>query len=110
MHKTWTDGVLQFSYTQSHELEHIAAMLAKSTVCEHVFFGPNSHEETRAYFLPLVEPMQVSLRRDDLPDRHVFTIREAVGLTFVGECALLPVSFGDGNYTIGYQLDDPHCQ
>ena len=39
---------------------------------------------------------------------HVFTIREAHNTEFIGECALLPVMFGDGNYTIGYQLDEPY--
>ena len=52
--------------------------------------------------------MQASLRRDEMPDNHIFTIRETAGSGLVGECALLPVMFGGGNYTIGYQLDDPH--
>ena len=105
---TWTDGVLQFSYTQPEDLAPIAAMLAKASVCEHVFFGPNAPDETRAYFIPLIEPMQASLKRDEMPEGHVFTIREAKGSEFVGECALLPVMFGEGNYTIGYQLDEPY--
>ncbi len=108
MPKAWTDDVLQFSYTKPEELEPIAAMLAKASVCEHVFFGPNSPEETRAYFTPLIEPMQASLKRHEMPDGHVFTIREAHSAEFIGECALLPVMFGDGNYTIGYQLDEPY--
>ena len=108
MQTTWTDGVLQYSYIKPTELDEITAMLAKPSVCEHVYFGPNSPEETRAYFMPLIEPIQASLKRDELPDSHVFTIRDARDSTFVGECALMPVMFGDGNYTIGYQFDEPY--
>ena len=108
MQTAWTDGVLQYSYIKPTELEEITAMLAKPSVCEHVYFGPNSPEETRAYFMPLIEPIQASLERDELPDNHVFTIRDARDSTFVGECALMPVMFGDGNYTIGYQFDEPY--
>ena len=108
MHKAWTDGVLRFSYTVPEELDHISTMLAKESVCEHVYFGPNSPEETESYFMPLIRPMQAALRGDRLPENHIFSIREEVGSAFVGECALLPVMFGEGNYTIGYQLDDLH--
>ena len=108
MHRTWTDGVLRFSYAEPDELGDVARMLAKERVCEHVYFGPNSPEETRQYFMPLLEPMQASLRSGETPENHVFTIRKVDNSTFVGNCALLPVIFGAGNYTIGYQLDDVH--
>ena len=106
MDTAWTDGVLRYSYTHPDDLDAIAAMLAKASVCEHMSFGPNTPDETRAYFQPLVDPMQASLQRDETPDSHVFTIREGNDSHVVGDCALLPVMFGDGNYTIGYQLDD----
>ena len=51
MHKAWTDGVLRFSYTVPEELDHISTMLAKESVCEHLYFGPNSPEETENYFM-----------------------------------------------------------
>ncbi len=107
MNTVWTDGVLRFSYMDSTEVELVATMLAKPSVCAHVFFGPNTIEETRAFFLPLVEPMQESLQRDERPQCHVFTVREAATGDFVGECAVIPVMFGSGNFTIGYQLDEP---
>ena len=107
MNTTWTDGTLCFSYMEPKEVELVAAMLAKTSVCAHVFFGPNTPEETHAYFLPLVEPMQESLQRGERPECHVFTVREVTTGHFVGECAVVPVMFGSGNFTIGYQLDEP---
>ena len=101
----WTDGELAWSYTTLDEIDEIAAMLAKESVCEHVYFGPNSPELTREYFTPLVEPMQEALSKDDRPGNHIFTIRAAD--RFVGQCALVAVEYGDGNFIIGYQLDEP---
>ena len=34
-------------------------------------------------------------------------MRQSTTADFVGECALDPVMFGTGNFTIGYQLDEP---
>jgi len=36
----------------------------------------------------------------------VFTIREKDSGNFIGQCALLPIEFTNGNYLIGYQIDD----
>jgi ribosomal-protein-alanine N-acetyltransferase len=107
MHKAWTDDVLHLAYMTHDELPLVEAMLAKPEVCAHVFFGPNTPEQTRAYFEPLLDPMVAALEGDALPDAHIFTIREARTNTFVGECALIPVPFGGAHYTIGYQLDLP---
>lgn len=103
---TWTDNDLVFSYTTLDDIDDFARMLVKDSVCEHLFFGPQSSEETHAYFEPLVEPMQEALACGDTPDNHLFTIRHTDG-AFVGQCALVAVPFGHGNYTIGYQLDEP---
>ncbi len=107
MKTTWTDGVLRYSYTELDDLELFAAMLAKETVCEHVFFGPNSREMTMGFFEPLVQPMCASLARGEAPQGHVFTLRRADDDEFVGQCAVLPVAFGRDHYQIGYQIDDP---
>jgi ribosomal-protein-alanine N-acetyltransferase len=106
MNTNWNDGRLSFAYTQLAELEEIARMLAKESVCEQVFFGPNSSEETYNYFFPLLEPMQRALNREESPDAHLFTIRRQSDGTFVGQCALLPVAFSPAHYLAGYQLDD----
>ncbi|MCB9748844.1 MAG: GNAT family N-acetyltransferase [Myxococcales bacterium] len=103
----WSDGTLHFAYTRIEELDAIASMLAKARVCEHVYFGPNTRAETRAFFLPLLEPMRASLACGSLPEVHVFTIRHGPGEDFVGECAVVPVAYAPGNFTIGYQLDEP---
>jgi len=103
---SWTDDDLIFSYTTLGDIEHFADMLAKDEVCEHLFFGPQPAADTHAYFAPLVEPMQESLARGETPENHLFTIRHTDG-DFVGQCALVAVPFGHGNYTIGYQLDEP---
>ncbi|MCG8418002.1 MAG: GNAT family N-acetyltransferase [Proteobacteria bacterium] len=111
MNSAWTDGELWFSYTQLEEIDEIGQMLAKESVCEHMFFGPNTLEETRDYFLPLVQPMQDAVDQGELPGAHVFTIRRPAARpddrAFVGQCAALPVAYGRGNYVIGYQLDEP---
>ena len=103
----WTDGVLQWSYSTLADLGPIAAMLRKPAVCEHVYFGPNTREETEAYFGPLIEGMQEELRHGDTPRNHLFTIRDGEG-TFLGDCAAVTVPYAEGNYIVGYQLDEPH--
>jgi ribosomal-protein-alanine N-acetyltransferase len=102
----WTDDDLEWTYTTLNDLALIGGMLTKETVSEHLFFGPNTLEETRVYFTPLVEPMQEALGEGRQPENHLFTIRRTDG-GFVGQCALVGVGFGSNNYTIGYQLDDP---
>lgn len=108
MDTAWTDGVLRFGYTTRDELAEISAMLTKPSVCAHVSFGPSSDAETRGYFLPLLEPMWASLERAECPRQHVFTIRMREDPAFVGDCGLLPVAFGAGNYTVGFLLDEPY--
>jgi ribosomal-protein-alanine N-acetyltransferase len=103
---TWTDDDLTWTYTTLDDLEPIGGMLAKESVSEHLFFGPNTLEETQEYFSPLVEPMQDAIAKGEQPDNHLFTICRTDG-RFVGQCALVAVGFGSNNYTIGYQLDDP---
>ena len=109
MPKAWTDDVLQFSYTKPEELEPIAAMLPKASVCEHVFFGPNSPEETPGllYASHRTDAGVFETRRNARRSRFP-RFAKLTALSFIGECALLPVMCGDGNYTIGYQLDEPY--
>jgi ribosomal-protein-alanine N-acetyltransferase len=103
----WIENDLTWSYATLEDLDEIAAMLAKPSVCEHVYFGPNTSEETRDYFEPLVKPMQEALATGETPDAHIFTIRSSDDGSFVGQCALVSVAFGTGNFTIGYQFDEP---
>ena len=48
MQTDWKDDVLSFRYATVEDIDDYATMLAKHTVCEHVFFGPNSRDETIA--------------------------------------------------------------
>ncbi|MGL6197150.1 MAG: GNAT family N-acetyltransferase [Thermoguttaceae bacterium] len=96
---------LFFSYITIDDIPDIAQMLAKEPVCRYLFFGPNSEDETRAYFAPLVESIHSSIEKNELPNEHIFTIRKKDGF-FVGQCALLPVPFTVGNYTITFSIDD----
>ena len=104
--QSWIGGDLRFSYCTEHDLPDISRMLSKESVRRWLFFGPNTEEDTRSYFLPLIEEMQEALAEGKTPDNHVFTIRLKHSGEFVGQCALLPVDFSPGSYLIGYQLDD----
>ena len=106
MQLSWIGADLRFSYCTEHDLPEISRMLAKESVCRWLFFGPNTKEETRSYFLPLIEEIREALAEGRTPEDHVFTIRLKHSGEFVGQCALLPVDFSPGSYLIGYQLDD----
>jgi ribosomal-protein-alanine N-acetyltransferase len=108
MQHTWIGGDLRFSYCTEHDLPDISRMLSKESVCKWMFFGPNTDEVTRSYFLPLIGEMQVALEEGKTPEHHVFTLRTEHSGDFVGQCALLPVDFSPGSFLIGYQIDDPH--
>lgn len=106
MKTKWIKDNISFSYCAEADLKDIAAMLSKESVCKYMFFGPNKVEDTMAYFSPLVKSIEDSLKDDRIPDCHVFTIRYNGTGEFIGQCALLPIEFTNGNYLIGYQIDD----
>lgn len=97
---------LTFAYIVETDLPDIVQMLAKESVCEYVFFGPNKEEETRSYFEPLVESIQNALAEKKRPAEHVFTIRQDG--EFLGQCALLPIAFSPDNLLLGLTIDDTH--
>lgn len=102
----WNNNNIVFSYCAEADLNDIASMLSKQSVCEYLFFGPNKEEDTLAYFSPLINSINESLKEDKIPNINVFTIREKDSGNFIGQCALLPIEFTNGNYLIGYQIDD----
>ncbi|KXS43161.1 MAG: GCN5-like N-acetyltransferase [Methanolobus sp. T82-4] len=106
MKQEWNNSNVVFSYRAEADLNDIASMLAKQNVCEYLFFGPNKEEDTLAYFSPLINSINESLKKGNVPDIIVFTIREKDSGVFIGQCALLPIEFTNGNYLIGYQIDD----
>ncbi|WP_440955664.1 GNAT family N-acetyltransferase [Methanosarcina sp. Mfa9] len=106
MKRKWIKDDTSFSYCVEADLKDIASMLSKESVCKYMFFGPNKEEDTMAYFSPLVKSIEESLKDDKMPDCHVFTIRDNSAGEFIGQCALLPIEFTNGNYLIGYQIDD----
>jgi len=106
MQQSWTGGDLRFSYSTEHDLPAISRMLSKESVCRWLFFGPNTDEATRSYFLPLIEEIEAALAEGRRPECHVFTVRLKYSGEFVGQCALLPVEFSPGSFLVGYQLDD----
>ena len=106
MKQKWNKNNTIFSYCAEADLKDIASMLSKQSVCKYLFFGPNTEEATMAYFLPLINSIDDSLKEDKIPDFHVFTIREKDTGTFIGQCALIQIEFTNGNYLIGYQIDD----
>ena len=106
MKQKWINENIVFSYCAEADLKAISSMLAKKSVCKYMFFGPNTEEETLTYFSPMVDSINESLKEDKIPDLSVFTIREKDTGEFIGQCALLPIDFTNGNYLIGYQIDD----
>ncbi len=105
MQTTFQRNDLAFSYIVKADLPDIVRMLAKESVCRLLSFGPNTEQDTRNYFEPLVESIGKSLEMNELPKEHVFTIRKENG-EFLGQCGLLPIAFSPGNFLIGYTLDD----
>ncbi len=107
MQTTFQRDDLTFTYITEADLPDIVRMLAKESVCRLLSFGPNTEQDTRNYFEPLVESIGKSLAKNDLPSDHVFSIRKNDG-TFVGQCGLLPIAFSPGNFLLGVQIDDTH--
>ncbi len=97
---------IQFSYITQNDLLDLSNMLAKETVCEHVFFGPNTEEDTKAYFQPIIDLTAESLSHRQLPEQHVFIIRNKNMI--IGNCAIISIPFSQGNYHIGYNIDEPY--
>ena len=106
MKQKWSREDIVFNYCAEADLKDISSMLSKESVCKYLFFGPNTEEDTMAYFLPLVNSIDESLKENKIPDLSVFTIRGRDSGEFIGQCALLPIEFTNGNYLIGYQIDD----
>ena len=107
MQTTWTSPTLTFSFVTREDLAPISEMLTKESVCEWLFFGPNTPEVTHAYFLPFVEENACANAEERLPANFVFTIREKATGAFIGQCALLAEDLAPGTYLMGYQIDDP---
>jgi len=82
---------LSFKYIKSEHLQYIIKMLAKESVCEHVFFGPNTKDETANYFQPFIDSINKSIKESTIPNDHVFIIKH--NDEFIGECAVVPIAF-----------------
>lgn len=106
MRNEWQGERCSLSYIRHSDLCAICKMLEKETVCRWLFFGPNTPEATASYFLPLIESVSSALGEGKIPGSPVFTIRSKDSGEFAGQCALLPVDFSPGAYTVGYQIDD----
>jgi ribosomal-protein-alanine N-acetyltransferase len=50
----WHGDLINTRYIRSGDLDDICRMLEKESVCRYLFFGPNTHEATRAYFNPVI--------------------------------------------------------
>lgn len=106
MKQEWSNSNIVFSYCTEADLNDISSMLAKQNVCKYLFFGPNKEEDTLAYFSPLINSINESLKEGNIPEMHIFTIRVKDSGLFIGQCALLPIEYTNGNYLVGYQIDD----
>jgi RimJ/RimL family protein N-acetyltransferase len=104
----WRSPHLDLRYLTRADLPTVAAMLESPEVCEHLFFGPNTEAQTRAYFEPLLDAMAPALARGERPPLHCFALLEPRTGALMGECALVPVDYADRVYMLGYQLDAPY--
>ena len=95
---------IEFSLIKEEDLTDLIHMLQKPSVCEHVFFGPNTAEETRAYFQPFIEETAQAIKDNKAPESHVFVLRK--NGEFIGNCALIPTPYSAGDFSIGYNIDD----
>ncbi|WP_440953673.1 GNAT family N-acetyltransferase [Methanococcoides sp. FTZ1] len=102
----WSKDNIVFRYLNEEDMSEIALMLSKESVCKYMFFGPNTKEDTITYFSPLAISTEGALKENKIPHINVFTIREKDNDNFIGQCALFPIEFTNGNYLIGYQIDD----
>lgn len=101
----FTFSGIEFSYITAEDLPDLIRMLAKETVCEYVFFGPNSKEDTEAYFQPVIDEVTEALANGELPKQHVFILKKDG--VMIGNCGIMPVPFSEGNFVIGYTIDEP---
>lgn len=107
MKVSWSCEDVVFSLCCRDDVDWIAQMLSKESVCKYLFFGPNSVEVTRSYFLPLIEQIEKAIVNNQVPVSPVFTIRSKSSGSFIGQCALLSEEFTNGSVLIGIQLDEP---
>ena len=105
--RSWASKRVGVRYLRAADLVDVARMLARESVCEHLFFGPNTPQETQTYFAPLLKDMEGYLSRSRLPRAPLFALLHPQGGQFIGQAALLPVAFAEGNWALGYQLDEP---
>ena len=107
MKVSWSCDDVMFSLCCREDIDEISLMLSKESVCKYLFFGPNTVEVTRSYFLPLIEQIEQSVKNNKIPSSPVFTIRSKSSGAFIGQCALLQEEFTNGSLLIGVQLDEP---
>lgn len=106
MKTQWYGHKIKIEYICHNDIEDICRMLEKESVCRWLFFGPNTHEVTKAYFTPLVKSLSKERSEGKIPTSPIFTIRTKDAKEFSGQCALLTVEFCPGTYLIAYQIDD----
>ncbi len=107
MNVSWSCDDVSFSLCCRDDIDEIAQMLSKESVCKYLFFGPNTVEVTRSYFVPLIKQIEESVKINKIPGSPVFTIRSKSSGIFIGQCALLQEEFTNGSLLIGVQLDEP---
>lgn len=105
MKTRFTSGELCYSFLRASDLPDIVRMLRKENVCEYLSFGPNTADQTHAYFDPIVDSIRKSISMDETPFFHVFTIRNERE-DFLGQCALVPIDYCPGNLLFGITLED----
>ncbi|MGL4677713.1 MAG: GNAT family N-acetyltransferase [Brevinema sp.] len=97
---------LRFTYITDHDLTNIIDLFGKVTVCRFLRIGPNTAEETRAFFTPFIQATQDSLKEQELPQHHIFVV-EKDGV-FLGQGILQHIPYSFGNYGLTCIIDTTH--
>ncbi|MDT8358609.1 MAG: GNAT family N-acetyltransferase [Methanomicrobiaceae archaeon] len=102
----WAGAKAKFRYVQCRDIPDLCRLFAKKVVCKWLPFGPNSREETRRYFTPMVESIDGALENCAVPEYHLFALTHPDTDGFVGLGSIRPVEHSPGSYMLDFQIDD----
>ncbi len=94
---------LTIQLIQAADMADIIEMLGDDKVNQYLFFAPTDHSVYEAFFSPIIENTQQSIKEGNWPDSPTFVIRDEHG-QYMGMTAITQVMFLNGNFEVGYQL------
>ena len=92
---------ISFRTLKQEDLNELAVILNSPLVCKNTPFGPNSFEETFAYFSPILEKISTSNEFS----KHNFLIAIISNQKVIGNFGVFNVE-SENTYEIGYNLSE----